>query len=87
MLWMVGFVMIAFGVAARVGARDSAHGYLVTVVCLLLAAGLWGFNGLGFLCDNEAMMAGLVAIGMSCITAGVVAGEVYLLHARRTEKE
>lgn len=86
MLWMVGFVMIAFGVAFRVGARDSAHGYLVTVVCLLLAAGLWVVNNVAPLYDNDAMMAGFAAVGMTCIALGAAAGEIYLFCAKRSKQ-
>lgn len=85
MFWLIGFVMIAFGVAVRVGARDSFRGQLVTVVCLLLAAGLWGLTRMAPLYDNDAMLVGLTAVGMSCIAAGAVAGELYLLCARKSD--
>ena len=75
MLGLLGFVMLSFGVALRVGARDSTRGYLVTAVCLLLAVGLWVINGAASLYDNDAMMAGFAAIGMTCISVGAVAGE------------
>lgn len=84
MLGIVGFVMLAFGVAFRVGARDSARGYLVTVVCLLLAAGLWTVNNVTPLYDNDAMMAGLAAIGMTCLAVGAAAGEAYLFYTKRS---
>jgi hypothetical protein len=35
--------------------------------------------------DNDAMLVGLTAIGMSCIAAGAVAGELYLLCARKSD--
>ena len=85
MLGLLGFVMLAFGVALRVGARDSSLGYLVTVVCFLLSVGLWVINGVAPLYDNDAMMAGLAAVGLSCVAVGAAAGEVYLLYARRNE--
>ncbi len=84
MLGIVGFVMLAFGVAFRVGARDSARGYLVTMVCLLLAASVWVVSSAGLLRDNEAMMVGLMAIGLSCIAVGAAAGEAYLFYAKRS---
>lgn len=84
MLGIVGFVMLAFGVAFRVGARDSARGYLVTVVCFLLAAGLWAVNSGATLYDNDAMMAGLAAVGMTCLAVGAAAGEAYLFYTKRS---
>ena len=84
MIWSVLFVLFVFGVAARVSMRGEKKGILVTVICLLVAGGMWAIAYTVPTHGSEGN--GVMALMLSCLAAGAVAAEVWLLLRRVVEQ-